>query len=39
MLGVNDRFKDAAWFPRDRAIQVQIGGAGGIGRYICISHL
>lgn len=28
------RFKDADWFPRNRAIQVQIGGAGGIGAWL-----
>jgi hypothetical protein len=32
------RFKDAPWFPRNNEV-CMVGGAGGIGRYICISHL
>lgn len=34
-----NRFKDASWFPKDgEEIYTIVGGAGGIGRYICISH-
>ena len=34
----NLRFQGLDWYSQDDAPVVVVGGAGGIGRYICISY-